>query len=120
MANCEHKQKEDPKEKIPDTNQELVQDNKKENTLNCSQTPEYNTILENSKELQELLTYNAVKYHLHKVYRILTIQNGAGITDNEAKRDLAIEYLNTLRVGGIHHNEAVEEFCQLASQKLFN
>lgn len=70
-----------------------------------------------SPELQELLRYNTVKFHLAKVYRILKADVGdsrdpsANMT-TDMKRQLAIDYLNTLRVGGIHHNEAIEEFCE--------
>lgn len=68
-------------------------------------------------EIRELLEYNTVKFHLAKVYRILKADAGdsrdpTSSMTNDMKRQLAIDYLNTLRVGGIHHNEAIEEFCE--------
>lgn len=64
-----------------------------------------------------------MKYHLHRVYRILTVGNGVTGTDDvqmstEMKEQLAVDYLNTLRYGGIHHNEAIEEFCQIFLEQL--
>ncbi|KAL6942097.1 hypothetical protein ACO0QE_003263 [Hanseniaspora vineae] len=75
----------------------------------------YQNLLEHNKIIQELLSYNAVKYHLHKVYKILTIPEGASNTvqSTEQKEQMAVDYLNTLRTGGNHYNEAVEEFCQV-------
>ncbi|SCW00765.1 LAFE_0C11496g1_1 [Lachancea fermentati] len=81
-------------------------------------TPKYNEMLQRSDKLRELLQYNTVKFHLAKVYKILNAGTGAlGSSDTqlstEMKQQLAVDYLNTLRYGGIHYNEAVEEFCQI-------
>ncbi|AMD21589.1 HFL267Cp [Eremothecium sinecaudum] len=81
--------------------------------------PAIEEILQGSDKLRELLKHNTVKFHLHRVYRIL--KTGDGIVGNgdpqmstEAKEQLAVDYLNTLRYGGIHYNEAVEEFCEIS------
>lgn len=67
--------------------------------------------------IRELLRHNTVKFHLDKVYRILSVNSIGETTDSsmteDMKRELAVDYLNTLRTGGIHCNEAIEEFCQL-------
>ncbi|KAL6939710.1 hypothetical protein ACO0RG_003555 [Hanseniaspora osmophila] len=80
----------------------------------------YQNLLDHNKIIQELLSYNAVKYHLHKVYKILTIPEGASNTvqSTEQKEQMAVDYLNTLRTGGNHYNEAVEEFCQVVLSNL--
>ncbi|QLL34581.1 hypothetical protein HG536_0G04430 [Torulaspora globosa] len=80
--------------------------------------------LQLTPELKELLRYNTVKFHLGKVYRILKTDIGdtndpSFAMTSDMKRQLAIDYLNTLRYGGIHHNEAIEEFCE-HSLKLVN
>lgn len=80
-------------------------------------------LLQLTPELKELLRYNTVKFHLGKVYRILktdisdTSDPSFAMT-TDMKRQLAIDYLNTLRYGGIHHNEAIEEFCEHALKLL--
>ncbi|SCU86132.1 LAME_0D04654g1_1 [Lachancea meyersii CBS 8951] len=84
---------------------------------------EFNDVYQKSPEIQELLTYNTVKFHLAKVHRILSVGSGAvGSSDtnlsSEAKQQLAVDYLNTLRYGGVHYNEAIEEFCQISVGKL--
>lgn len=81
-------------------------------------TPELNNIYENNRPLRELLQYNTVKFHLAKVYRILNndvtdTTDTSSNMNSEMKKQLAIDYLNTLRYGGIHYNEAIEEFCQI-------
>lgn len=81
-------------------------------------TPELNDIYENNGPLRELLQYNTVKFHLGKVYKILNTDvtdttDASFNMNNEMKKQLAIDYLNTLRYGGIHYNEAIEEFCQI-------
>ncbi|SCU79720.1 LADA_0B02740g1_1 [Lachancea dasiensis] len=86
-------------------------------------TDNFDRIYQKTPEIQELLSYNTVKFHLAKVYRILSTGSGAlgsaeGYLSTEAKQQLAVDYLNTLRYGGIHHNEAIEEFCQIALAKL--
>ncbi|SMN19367.1 similar to Saccharomyces cerevisiae YJR055W HIT1 Protein of unknown function, required for growth at high temperature [Maudiozyma saulgeensis] len=86
-------------------------------------TPKLNEIYHKSPELQHLLKYNTVKFHLDKVYKILTSSVTGGGQDNinmssDMQRQLAIDYLNTLRYGGVHYNEAIEEFCQLFLQIL--
>ncbi|CDO92337.1 unnamed protein product [Kluyveromyces dobzhanskii CBS 2104] len=67
--------------------------------------------------MRELLRHNTVKFHLDKVYKILNVNSGSGPSDSsmtlDMKRELAMDYLNTLRTGGIHCNEAIEEFCQI-------
>lgn len=85
----------------------------------------YYGVYNDSPELKELLRYNTVKFHLAKVHRILTTNihdpgDSSFQLDTESKRQLAVDYLNTLRFGGIHYNEAIEEFCQIALQKLEN
>lgn len=86
-------------------------------------TNELNELYQNSSEIQGLLTYNTVKFHLHKVYKILS-SNVSGMAPDslnmskDMKRQLAIDYLNTLRYGGVHYNEAIEEFCQICLEKL--
>ena len=86
---------------------------------------EMDNIYQGSPQLQELLQYNTVKFHLAKVYRILTSSTSnnnnsgdSGISSNDMKKQLAVEYLNTLRYGGVHYNEAIEEFCQIFLEKL--
>ncbi|CAL9732510.1 hypothetical protein MOUN0_N11782 [Monosporozyma unispora] len=76
-----------------------------------------NEIYESTPELKDLLQYNTVKFHLNKVYRILTADS-SGDLNTESKKQLASDYLNTLRYGGIHYNEAIEEFCQITLAKL--
>ncbi|AGO11095.1 AaceriAFR384Wp [[Ashbya] aceris (nom. inval.)] len=81
-------------------------------------SPHLDRLFQSSDRLRELLRHNTVKYHLHRVYRILTVGNGITGTDDvqmstEMKEQLAVDYLNTLRYGGIHENEAIEEFCQI-------
>ena len=80
-------------------------------------------IYQTSSELQDLLRYNTVKFHLSKVYKILKTR-AADVGDKstamtrDSRRELASNYLNTLRYGGVHFNEAIEEFCQYSLQKL--
>lgn len=86
-------------------------------------TEKYQNIYDNSPEIRELLNYNTVKFHLAKVHKILTttvadFNDSTTSMSSEAKKQLAIDYLNTLRYGGIHYNEALEEFCQLTVAKL--
>ena len=84
-------------------------------------TPKLNDIFQNTPQIQQLLKYNTVKFHLMKVYKILNSDvSGPGgySTSKDLRRQLAVDYLNTLRYGGIHHNEAVEEFCQIFLEKL--
>ncbi|CAI4043893.1 hypothetical protein SKDZ_10G2550 [Saccharomyces kudriavzevii ZP591] len=81
----------------------------------------FNDMYQNSAQLQELLTYNTVKFHLAKVYKILSssVSDGSsGTMNSDLQRELAVNYLNTLRYGGIHYNEAIEEFCQILLDKL--
>lgn len=80
-------------------------------------TEELNDLYQTTPEIQDLLKYNTVKFHLNKVYRILTTADSNEM-NAENKRHLAIEYLNTLRYGGIYYNEAIEEFCQISINKL--
>ncbi|CCK68478.1 Hit1p KNAG_0B00290 [Huiozyma naganishii CBS 8797] len=79
--------------------------------------PMFNELYEKTPELRGLLQYNTVKFHLAKVHKILT-SSGNGDLTSEGRKQLAIDYLNTLRYGGVHFNEAVEEFCQICSDKL--
>ena len=84
-------------------------------------TSKLNDIYQNTPQLQQLLKYNTVKFHLMKVYKILNSDvsgQGGYSTSQDQRRQLAIDYLNTLRYGGIHHNEAIEEFCQIFLEKL--
>ncbi|SCV00191.1 LAMI_0G03444g1_1 [Lachancea mirantina] len=92
-------------------------------TTNGIKSLKFDSIYQNSKQLQDLLQYKTVKFHLYKVYKILNVRAGAlGTSDlsssAELKRQLAVDYLNTLREGGVHHNEAVEDFCQLCLKLL--
>ncbi|SCV02091.1 LANO_0F15148g1_1 [Lachancea nothofagi CBS 11611] len=86
-------------------------------------TEQFNTVYQETPEIQELLGYNTVKFHLAKVHRILSTGGSPlGTSDaqmsTEAKQQLAVDYLNTLRYGGVHYNEAIEEFCQISLGKL--
>ena len=83
-------------------------------------TPSLNQIYEESPELKELLQFNTVKFHLTKVHRILSTEltDGNDSMSSDMKNQLAIDYLNTLRYGGIHYNEAIEEFCQIYLNKV--
>ncbi|CCE63827.1 hypothetical protein TPHA_0F03470 [Tetrapisispora phaffii CBS 4417] len=95
----------------------------KDNEHGSLQTESYNSIYNGTPELQHLLKYNTVKFHLHKVYRILCtdISGNGGSSSNlnaESRKQLALDYLNTMLYGGIHYNEAIEEFCQIFLQKL--
>lgn len=101
------------------TSDTTVDPKKEDNTVSKYETP-----LELTPELKELLRYNTVKFHLGKVYRILKTDisdtsDPSFTMTTDMKRQLAIDYLNTLRYGGIHHNEAIEEFCE-HSLKLAN
>ncbi|QLQ82652.1 hypothetical protein HG537_0H04150 [Torulaspora globosa] len=105
----------DNEPKIADTTVEATRD---------STSVEDEDSLQLTPELKELLRYNTVKFHLGKVYRILKTDvgdnsDGSCAMTTDMKRQLAIDYLNTLRYGGIHHNEAIEEFCE-HSLKLVN
>lgn len=102
-------------EKLKDTESELPKI-KKETTL---KTEELDDIYNNTPQLKELLQYNTVKFHLNKVYRILTAES-SGELNTDSRNQLAIDYLNTLRYGGIHYNEAIEEFCEITLAKLEN
>lgn len=99
---------------------DIDHENKSEKVL---KTEKYQELLNETPELQDLLQYNTVKFHLAKIHKIITT-NVADLNDsstpmtNEAKKQLAIDYLNTLRYGGIHYNEAIEEFCQQTLSKL--
>lgn len=104
------------------TSETNTQDNSSEIKL---RSPEMDKIYQETPQLQELLQYNTVKFHLAKVYRILnsSATGGNSASDSstgstEMKRQLAVEYLNTLRFGGIHYNEAIEEFCEIFLEKL--
>ncbi|KAG0654019.1 HIT domain protein [Maudiozyma exigua] len=90
------------------------------NTNTELSTPKLNNIFQNSPQLKQLLKYNTVKFHLTKVYKILNSDVGGqgGYTSKDMQRQLAIDYLNTLRYGGVHQNEAIEEFCQIFLEKL--
>lgn len=83
-------------------------------------SPKWSKIFSEAPELQELLQYNTVKFHLSKVYRILNSEaaDSNESMNSEMKRQLAVDYLNTLRYGGIHYNEAIEEFCQISLERL--
>ncbi|EJS43049.1 hit1p [Saccharomyces arboricola H-6] len=90
-------------------------------TKQCLKTKAFDDVYQNSAQLQELLNYNTVKFHLAKVYRILSTNVNDGSSGNmnsDLQRELAVNYLNTLRYGGIHYNEAIEEFCQILLHKL--
>lgn len=83
-----------------------------------------NEIYQTSPELQDLLRYNTVKFHLSKVYKILKtsaadVGDKSSAMTKDSRRELASNYLNTLRYGGVHFNEAIEEFCQYSLQKLY-
>nr|CAI6462768.1 CFF_HP1_G0021110.mRNA.1.CDS.1 [Saccharomyces cerevisiae] len=85
-------------------------------------TKAFDDIYQNSAELQELLKTNTVKFHLAKVYRIcpvlLTMEVLGKDEQRSAKRTRAVNCWNTLRYGGIHGTEAIEEFCQILFDKL--
>lgn len=92
------------------------------NTLPLA-TASLDRIYEESPELKELLGYNTVKFHLAKVCRILATDvadtgDSCMNMSSDMSRQLAIDYLNTLRYGGIHYNEAIEEFCQIYLSKV--
>ncbi|KAL3232091.1 Protein HIT1 [Nakaseomyces bracarensis] len=94
-----------------------------ENDKKQLKTESYRKIYDETLELQELLKYNTVKFHLAKIHKIMTtkvadLNDSSTAMTTEAKKQLAIEYLNTLRYGGIHYNEAIEEFCQQTLSKL--
>lgn len=77
----------------------------------------FDKIYQNSADLQDLLQYNTVKFHLNKVYKILTTETDASL-NSESRKQLAIDYLNTLRYGGGQYNEAIEDFCTITLGKL--
>ncbi|EDO16316.1 hypothetical protein Kpol_1059p6 [Vanderwaltozyma polyspora DSM 70294] len=105
---------------IESVNKDCLNDDSGDNVL---RTPELNAIYKETPELRELLKYNTVKFHLHKVYKILSTnvvdsnENNSNL-NSDSRKQLALDYLNTLLYGGIHHNEAVEEFCQIALEKI--
>lgn len=119
-----HKESEQPRAGT-EANVEVVNNDK---IINSSlamkktlKTKAFDDIYQNSAELQELLKYNTVKFHLAKVYRILSsaVNDGSsGKMNSDLQKELAVNYLNTLRYGGIHYNEAIEEFCQILLDKL--
>lgn len=90
---------------------------KKTNSIKTLNNDKFRKVYEESPQLKELLRYNTVKFHLNKVYKIITAGNN-GDLNTESKKQLASDYLNTLRYGGIHYNEAIEEFCQITLSKL--
>lgn len=116
------------KDPVDPINQEEEQKDKTENPTNSTDPPrlastEYSKLYSETPEIQELLKYNTVKFHLSKVYRILcsdVADPNESNMNSEMKRQLAVDYLNTLRYGGIHYNEAIEEFCQISLSKLNN
>ncbi|AJR69227.1 Hit1p [Saccharomyces cerevisiae YJM1418] len=119
-----HKESEQPRAGT-EANVEVVNNDKIINSslaMNKTlKTKAFDDIYQNSAELQELLKYNTVKFHLAKVYRILssTVNDGSsGKINSDLQKELAVNYLNTLRYGGIHYNEAIEEFCQILLDKL--
>ena len=84
-------------------------------------TKAFDDVYQDSAQLQELLKYNTVKFHLTKVYRILSSSGSDGSSgkmNSDLQKELAVNYLNTLRYGGIHYNEAIEEFCQILLDRL--
>ncbi|AQZ16958.1 HIT1 (YJR055W) [Zygosaccharomyces parabailii] len=88
---------------------------------NSLASPKWSKIFSETPELQRLLQYNTVKFHLAKVYRILcgeSLDSNESGMNSEMKRQLAVDYLNTLRYGGIHYNEAIEEFCGISLARL--
>lgn len=119
-----HKEK-DESAKTGEHPSETKIEKSKVNSETVLPTPELNTLYRDTPELQELLKYNTVKFHLSKVYRILSTDigdssEGSTNLNTESKKQLAIDYLNTLLYGGIHYNEAIEEFCEICLQKLNN
>ncbi|CCH60876.1 hypothetical protein TBLA_0D03770 [Henningerozyma blattae CBS 6284] len=81
-------------------------------------TEEFENIYQTTPTIQELLQYNTVKFHLAKVYRILNSDPSNEESTPESRKQLAIDYLNLLRCGGPHYNEAIEEFCQILLEKI--
>ena len=95
----------------------VKQASEKNSPMKSLNNDNFKKVYEETPELKELLRYNTVKFHLNKVYKIITAGN-SGDLNTENKNQLASDYLNTLRYGGIHYNEAIEEFCQIALSKL--
>lgn len=115
----------DPVDTVDSKEQEQKEKEKEKETDNAdsSASNEYPQVYSDTPEIQQLLKYNTVKFHLSKVYRILcsdVADTNELNMNSEMKRQLAVDYLNTLRYGGIHYNEAIEEFCQLSLSKLNN
>lgn len=119
-----HEESEQPKASIEANAEVFNRDNFIDGTpvmKKTLKTKAFDDIYQNSAQLQELLKYNTVKFHLTKVYRILSssVKDGSsGKMNSELQKELAVNYLNTLRYGGIHYNEAIEEFCQILLDKL--
>lgn len=82
---------------------------------------EYKVLLENPN-IQELLKYNTVKYHLNKIYQLLeldykSIQEDT-ITSQGDLDDFVARYLSCFRRNGVYRNEAIEEFAILVLKEL--
>ncbi|KAH9202267.1 hypothetical protein LQ764DRAFT_222426 [Zygosaccharomyces rouxii] len=91
------------KDPVDSTDQKEEQIGKNEKPANSAKppqlaSPEYSKIYTETPEIQELLKYNTVKFHLSKVHRILSSEvadpNESNM-NNEMKRQLAIRW-NTL------------------------
>lgn len=114
----------DPVDPTDDKQKEEQKQN--EDTTRSTERPqlvssEWRKVYSETPEIQDLLKYNTVKFHLSKVHRILSSEVADPNESNmnsEMKKQLAVDYLNTLRYGGIHYNEAIEEFCQISLSKL--
>ena len=95
--------------------------NEKENKINPNVLAEFKPLLENPK-IQELLKYNTVKYHLHKIYQLLQLDYKSIQEDTiTSQKDLdgaVARYLSCFRANGVYRNEAIEEFVLLVLNEL--
>lgn len=96
-------------------------DKQVENEVDPALMAEYKLLLENSN-IQELLKYNTVKYHLNKIYQLLQLDYKSIQEDTiTSQRDLdeaVARYLSCFRRNGVYRNEAIEEFALLVLKEL--
>ncbi|VVT46683.1 uncharacterized protein SAPINGB_P001335 [Magnusiomyces paraingens] len=64
------------------------------------------------EQIQALLRYDALRFHLKNLFSLQTDAKHAGENTAEGRRAVALRKLTELRVGGLEANELVEEFCE--------
>ena len=119
--NIEEEKEIGKEEKKNDTISTDKNENENENKINPNVLAEFKPLLENPK-IQELLKYNTVKYHLHKIYQLLQLDYKSIQEDTiTSQKDLdaaVARYLSCFRANGVYRNEAIEEFVLLVLNEL--